>query len=271
MLLTKFHIAQLAKCYRVTEKEILILLGSIIEKDYTSLFFEKNFQITDADLQILLKYIERVALGEPISKIIQQKEFYGIKFKTCSDTLDPRPETELIVDLFMKYFPDKTGHYEIMDLGAGTGCIGLSILSYYKNSVCLFIDIDDKALAVAQHNANALTLVKLCKFQKSDWVSEVVGEYDAIVSNPPYIADDYELPAEVLFDPRIALISGKDGMDAHSTILSTAHLFLKKNGILFLEIGYDQREKIEKVNTKLKVVEVVKDINRVDRIFVFSR
>ncbi|MDR0640631.1 MAG: peptide chain release factor N(5)-glutamine methyltransferase [Holosporales bacterium] len=271
MLLTKASITGLAKCHHLSEREILILLGFITDKDYTSLFFGDNFQLTEVEFQRLLEYIERRTQGEPISKIIQRKEFYGITFKTCGDTLDPRPETELIVDLFMKYFSDKAGHYEILDLGAGTGCIGLSILKHYEAARCLFVDIDTKALNMAQYNASALSLDHRSSFQESDWFTAISGEYDAIVANPPYIAADYDLPREVLFDPRIALVAGGNGMAAHLAILSNAHLFLKKNGRLFLEIGYDQRAKIEALNNSLEIMEIAQDINGIDRALVFLR
>jgi release factor glutamine methyltransferase len=263
-------LSELAQKCDSSVRDLLLLISSILHKEYSTLFFRKSLELTDGEFAKLNKYMERLKNEEPISKILQKKEFYGIEFKTSKHTLDPRPETELIVDLFRRHFTDPFEELRILDLGSGTGCIGLSLLTLYKKASAEFVDISKRALDVALENAGRLSLSERCRFTESDWFSEVSGEYAAIVSNPPYIANNYPLSRRTLYDPEIALFAGDYGLDCHAKILARGHEFLENGGRLFLEIGFDQTEMVLKIKTKLKCVEVVKDISGVDRVIVFT-
>ncbi|MDR0942718.1 MAG: peptide chain release factor N(5)-glutamine methyltransferase [Holosporales bacterium] len=259
-----------SKKYKVREKDILILLARILNSSYSNLFFEEETEASYSDVAKLEEYLTRLGKQEPISKIIQQKEFYGIPFKTNEHTLDPRPETELIIDLFRKYYKDQNAVLRTLDLGSGTGCIGLTILSLYKNSLCNFADADEAAINVTIENAAALGLSNRCEFTISDWFSNVSGQYDVIVSNPPYIADGYKLDKTVLFDPPAALFAGTDGLDSYKAILPQIRSFLKPYGKLILEIGYDQKDKILEIACNLKLLEIAKDLRGISRALVFE-
>ncbi len=268
--LSKQDFLNLSNEYEVTFHESLILLSPILKRSYSELFFKNNFEISKDDLSLLKSYLLRRQMKEPIAKIIEKKEFYGINFKTTKDTLDPRPETELIIDLFLHYYPNRDQALHILDLGCGTGCIGLTILKLYKNITCDFVDISEKTLKIAKENAENLKLSDRANFIKSNWFSNLSSKYDAIVSNPPYISKNYQLDLETSYDPEIALFSENEGMSDVAYIVSNACAYIKSNGILFIEMGFDQSEKIKNIKTELKLIKIEKDLSHIDRIAVFK-
>ncbi|MDR1289492.1 MAG: peptide chain release factor N(5)-glutamine methyltransferase [Holosporales bacterium] len=235
MILNKSDLVGLAESFGIPPRETLLLLAHILSTNYTSLFFAKETHIPDVDYRTFLDYLRRHSTGEPIAKIIEKKEFYGLEFKTTRDTLDPRPETEKIIDLFREGYPDTTVSLGILDLGAGTGCIGITILSLYPAAECTFVDIDEKALNIARYNSENLGVSSRSKFIESDWFSMVEGKFDAIVTNPPYVREDYDLRGGTLFDPPLALFGGFDGQRDVHNILRSATKYLKTNGILIME------------------------------------
>ena len=271
MELNKKELRQICNNYNIKVRDGLLLLQEILNINYTKLFFANVIHISDPQYSLFIEYIKRLSNNEPLSKIIGYKYFYNNKFYTNKYTLDPRPETELIIDLFIKYCTNRNACLKILDLGCGTGCIGLSILLLYKNATLHLVDISQKALEVAEINAKALNVLDRCTLIKSNWFELLNDTYDVIVSNPPYIANNYKLDKEVLYDPHEALFAGNEGMDAYNAILPKADLYLKNNGKLFIEIGYDQAEKIKKVNTKLKLIEIVKDFDNINRSIVYIK
>jgi release factor glutamine methyltransferase len=268
--ITKSQLLSLAKKYDVTPREALNLLSEITATQYDILFFEKTYQVTQLSIETLYNFLMRRGKGEPIAKIIQKKEFYESEFKTNEHTLDPRPETELIVDLFRKYHQNIDIKLKILDLGCGTGCIGLSIMKLYQNVTCNFADISENALAVAKENASRLNLSTRCNFIISNWFSNIDNKYDIIVSNPPYVTDNYELDNGASFDPPISLFAGKEGMDSYKVILPDICKFLKYRAKLFLEIGFDQKNKVLALANNLKLLESAKDAAGIFRTMVFE-
>ena len=271
MEITRSNLKQICNNYNVTIREGLLLLQDILNINYTELFFKDIINLSDLQYSVFIEYIKRRSNSEPISKIIGYKYFYNNKFYTNRFTLDPRPETELIIELFTKYYINKNEHLKILDLGCGTGCIGLSILLLYNNAELHLVDISQDALNIAKLNAKSLNVIDRCKLIKSDWFEEIDDTYEVIVSNPPYISTTYNLDKEVLYDPPEALFAGNEGMDAYNIIIPNAPLYLKINGKLFIEIGYNQVNKIKLVNSKLKIVEIAKDLSNIDRIVVLEK
>lgn len=267
--LSKDSLKKMVVNYNILPYELLLILSYVLKIDYSKLFFKKSYEISDQDFKTFENYIERRGRGEPIAKIIQQKEFYNFCFKTTYDTLDPRPETELIIDLFKETYKDTSAKLKILDLGSGTGCLGISLLKLYKNAECLFVDISPEALAIAKENALNLGVYERSGFVISNWFENIAGRFDTIVSNPPYVADGYKLDRETLYDPKIALFAGSDGMEAYQTILPHIVEFLNPGGYLFIEIGFDQSKKIQKIDTKLQLCGIRKDLAGIDRVCVF--
>ena len=267
--LTKQELQNLAMNHRISYHEILLLLSHVMNVEYSRLFFEKSYDISEDDYKNLHRFLSRRNEGEPIAKILETKEFYAFSFKTTKDTLDPRPETELLIDLFKRYHLDNSQSLQILDLGAGTGCIGITLLKFFPNAVCCFSDISEKALSVAQENATRHQVLNRSEFVQSDWFENINKKFDAIISNPPYVATSYELDRETLYDPEIALFAGNDGMDAYRNILPNASKYLKLDGLLFLEIGYDQSEKIKQIPSELKLIRIEHDLAGIKRACIF--
>ncbi|PIE14753.1 MAG: protein-(glutamine-N5) methyltransferase, release factor-specific [Rhodobacterales bacterium] len=175
---------------------------------------------------------------QPVAQIIGQRSFYGRDFFVTPDVLDPRPETELLIETALR-FPFET----VLDLGTGSGCILLTLLAEKQHCRGVGADISAAALSICNKNAQHLGVSLRCELLQSDWFSQLSGRFDLIVSNPPYIAAD-EMPtlAPELRDwePQIALSPGGDGLVAYRVLTQTAPRFLNPKGRLMVEIGHQQ-------------------------------
>lgn len=184
--------------------------------------------------------IQRRLKGEPVSRIRGWREFYGRRFIVTPDVLDPRPETELLVEQGLKHLP-KAGR--VLDLGTGSGCILLSILAEREDATGTGLDISPAALAVARRNAEALGLSDRASFIEAGWSGVAGGPFDLALSNPPYIpeADIAGLAKDVSgYDPHLALTPGGDGLDPYRAILKAMPGWLKPGGCIGFEFGIEQ-------------------------------
>lgn len=191
----------------------------------------------------------RAAQREPLSRIIGQREFFGLSFDLGADTLDPRPETEHLVDITLKHFAGKTNEpLSILDIGTGTGAILLAVLSRLPQTRGLGIDIAPGAVAIAQQNAKRLGLDARARFLVCDlFPPPEDGWFDAILSNPPYIpSEDIPslMPEVRAHDPLRALDGGADGLDFYRKLAEQAPQHLKSGGFLALEIGQGQADAV---------------------------
>jgi release factor glutamine methyltransferase len=190
----------------------------------------------------------RFALGrmvnrEPLSRILGRREFWGLEFGLSPNTLDPRPETETVVEAVLRRFPDRKAPFSFLDLGTGTGCILLALLSEFPAATGLGLDIASGSAMTARRNGAALGLAERARFLVGDWGTAVSDRFDAIVSNPPYIARSAlaDLPREVaLYDPRLALDGGPDGLDAYRSFVPDLPRLLKPEGVFACEVGLGQ-------------------------------
>jgi release factor glutamine methyltransferase len=190
----------------------------------------------------------RFALGrmvdhEPLSRILGHREFWGLEFSLSPDTLDPRPETETVVEAVLRRFPDRKAPFSFLDLGTGTGCILLALLTEFPAATGFGLDLALGAGLTARHNAAALGLAARAHFLVGDWGTAVSGKFDVIVSNPPYIdrAALADLPREViLYDPWLALDGGLDGLCAYRSLVADLPRLLKLEGVFACEVGSGQ-------------------------------
>jgi len=201
-------------------------------------------------------------LKEPIAYILREKEFWSKSFLVNKNVLIPRPETELMVEKIVKIFNSKD--IFILDIGTGTGCIILSILSELKNSTGIGIDISKKAIEVAKINQKKHNLIKQVKFFQKSLDEINIKKFDLIVSNPPYIKrkDLKNLDEDIKkFEPKLALDGGNDGLDVIKKVIYKSKSILKINGMLALEIGNEQYTKVSKIlsKNKFKTKYLVKD------------
>lgn len=185
--------------------------------------------------------VARRVRREPVSHITGRRAFWMHDFEVTADVLDPRPDTETLVDA-ARALPFK----RVLDLGTGSGCILLSLLYEQPDATGLGTDVSEAALAVARRNANRVSVAPRSEFQVSDWLAQVQGSFDLIVSNPPYIsaAEMADLSPEVLHEPHLALTPGGDGLDAYRIIARAAPAHLTPGGRLMVEIGGTQAESV---------------------------
>ena len=194
----------------------------------------------------LNELIAQRCLRKPVSKIIENREFWSLPFVVTVDTLDPRPDSETLIEAVLAKV-NRTAPLKILDLGTGTGCLLLALLSELPLAIGTAVDISASALQVAQENARRLKLAERCTFVQCSWFEHLEGKYDIILSNPPYIpSDDLTglAPEVTLFDPEGALDGGHDGLDAYRHLITNAPVYLIENGILALELGIHQEYEV---------------------------
>jgi len=261
--------------------EAQLLLAAALKTDRDFVISHPNKMVSPAELEEYKNLlVRRIVDKEPMSYITGKKEFWTLEFTVTRDTLIPRPSTETLVDATIKYFP-RDAPIRILDLGTGSGCLILSLLSEFKNARGTACDVSEKALAVAKLNSQQLGLKDRVNFVQSEWTDAVPGEYDLIVSNPPYIThDDFtELDETVKnWEPEVALKGGKDGLDCYRQIASCIAerpSILNNQGTLLLEIGQGQAEDVRKVITEICPVvqyqEVIPDLSGIERCVVFKK
>ena len=228
-----------------------IILSSILKKKREQIIINSEEKVSKKNINNFNKLIIRRSTKEPLAYILKNKEFWSKNFFVNRDTLIPRPETELLCDIVIKLFKNKNPH--ILDIGTGTGCILLSILSEIIKAKGIGIDISKKAIEVAKKNSKSLELDKRAKFLTRSLDNIRNYKFDLIVSNPPYIksSDIKNLSDDVRkFEPKIALDGGKDGLDVIKKVIYKSKTILKKLGLLALEIGYGQHYKVSQILKK---------------------
>ncbi|MGN6143973.1 MAG: peptide chain release factor N(5)-glutamine methyltransferase [Mesorhizobium sp.] len=234
--------------------------------------------VDDGVVKVVGAALARRISGEPVHRILGFREFYGLRLSLSKETLEPRPDTEALVEAvlpFVRRAVQGKGACSILDLGTGTGAIALALLSAAPQAEATGVDISADALAAAERNGADLGLGGRFRALKSDWFEKISGRYDAIVSNPPYIAgkEIAALQKEVRdFDPRRALDGGADGLDAYRIIAANAAAHLEKDGIVAVEIGSTQKEDVTALfeRTGFIVLEAMRDLAGNDRVLVFS-
>ena len=261
-----------------------ILLGHAMGLN-RSVYPHEQIKITQMEINKFKTLIEERKKGKPVSRIINKKQFWKMNFTLNEETLDPRPDSEVIIESILKHFKDKLGNLRILDLGSGSGCLGLSILNEYKNSKGILIDASLDSLEIAKINAVDYNLFHRSKFInlnwfKKEWTKELLQnienkKFDIIISNPPYIPsnDINNLQIEVKrFEPRLALDGGKDGMDSYKSILPNIIDILKPEGKIFLEIGHNQQNLINKIANKCELIfkDSNKDLSGIIRVLVYG-
>ena len=185
---------------------------------------------------------QRRLAGEPVAYLTGRKEFYGLPLQVDARVLDPRPDTETLVDWALEVIAPLASP-RVVDLGTGSGAIALALQSQRTDARVLAVDASADALAVARANAERLGLP--VQFHQADWLAGVEGPFDAIVSNPPYIPSADPHLAALTHEPLQALASGADGLDDIRTIVAQAPTHLRPGGWLLLEHGYDQAEAVQ--------------------------
>tara|TARA_B100001093_G_scaffold512970_1_gene583910 strand:- start:531 stop:1376 length:846 start_codon:yes stop_codon:yes gene_type:complete len=239
-----------------------ILLSKVLNKRREEILINLNQKICAKHESKYSDLIKRRSNNEPVAYICEEKEFWSKNFFVNNNTLIPRPETELMVEKLVKIFKDK--RISILDIGTGSGCILISLLSELKNSKGVGIDISKNAVLIAKKNAKRHKMQHNTNFFNKSLASNFIQKFDLIVSNPPYIMskDIKNLNDDIKkYEPRIALDGGNDGLDLIKKIIYKTKNILKFKGKLALEIGNEQNKKVSTILEKnnFKIEHAIKD------------
>lgn len=255
--------------------DALLLLKHVTSFSKEKIIFNPNLELNENQLENFWRTISRREAREPVSHILEQREFYGLDFFVNNNVLDPRPDSESLIELVLKMFPDKKQNLQILELGVGSGCLSITLLKNFVNAAGSGVDISLKALEIAQKNSVTHQLQNRFYLQQSDLFANVVAQkFDLIISNPPYIAaaEIENLAAEVrLFEPRLALDGGVDGLDFYRRIANESAQFLKPEGLVVVEVGHDQKQAIVDIfmRQQFKLKRVQQDLAGVERVLCF--
>lgn len=217
--------------------EARLLLGFVLGRPRAWLAAHGEAVLDEAQARAFAGMAARRVAGEPVAYLVGRREFYGREFGVAPDVLIPRPETELLVEVGLAHADGR-----ILDLGAGSGCVAVTLALEISGAAVTAVDVSPAALAVARENAARLGAT--VEFVESDWFSAVSGAFDLVVANPPYVAEGDPHLDELRFEPMGALVSGADGLDAIRRIVAEAPRHLEPGGWLFLEHGYDQADAV---------------------------
>lgn len=263
-------------------KNVRKIIADIKNISYEEVVFaSKSIFLNEIELRKFSKMLARLEQGEPVSKIIGRRGFWKHEFVVDKNVLDPRPETELIIESVLARFVDMALPLRFLDIGTGSGCILLSLLSEFKNATGIGIDISKRAIAIAEKNKEKLGIDR-ATFVNVGWnevlnSDDISTDIDIIVSNPPYICtgEIRSLSESVRkYDPRIALDGGVDGLEKYNEIAVIAKEVLKKSRAqdkyIFLEVGYNQANDVKNILEKndFKNIFSEKDLSGIDRVIV---
>ncbi|HZN06691.1 MAG TPA: peptide chain release factor N(5)-glutamine methyltransferase [Pyrinomonadaceae bacterium] len=252
------------------------LLSHVIGKDRTFLISHAEDIVAGDDLARFREAVARRASGEPLQYITGVQDFYGREFRVTTDVLIPRPETELLVEAALEVIAHKPAPL-ICDVGTGSGCIAITLVCERTDARAVAVDVSAPALAVAEDNSRRHGVSDRMRFTISDCFESVDRTaFDLVVSNPPYVAAAAlsGLQREVRdHEPLVALSSGADGLDVIRRLLRDAPAFLKTDGYLIMEIGFDQGEKVQRlINENLwRLDEIRPDLQGIPRIVLVQK
>ena len=240
------------------------LLGLAINKTQEHLFANLDIEITSSEFKKFKRLTEERKSGKPFAYIKGSQGFYENDFLVSPSTLIPRPETELLIDIALENL-DKEKKIKVLDLGTGSGIIAITLSEKCPKWEISATDCSIEALDIAKHNA-----IRDIDFYCGSWFEPLPRKkFDLIVSNPPYISKNDPHLEDLRFEPLEALVSGNDGLEDIRLIISQSPQFLNKNGLLLLEHGYDQKDRIIKLlEGSFKNIKAFKDLNGIDRAII---
>ena len=222
-----------------------VLLAHTVGRDRTWLVAHRSDALTREQSDAFFALAKRRRDGEPVAYLTGTREFWGLPFIVTPDVLIPRPETETLVELALSWLP-RDGAPRVLDLGTGSGAIALALAKERPDASVVATDVSSAALSVARTNAQRLGIGNV-EFVQSHWYADLPdGTFDAIASNPPYVAagDPHLTEGDLRFEPEGALVGGGDGMNALRRIVAGAFPLLRQGGTLIVEHGYNQADDV---------------------------
>jgi release factor glutamine methyltransferase len=229
------------------ELDARLLLQAATGLSREDLILDPDRVVPEGEAQRFAGMIARREAHEPVSRILGEREFYGRPFRVTPATLDPRPDTETLIEAALALMPEAA---RFLDLGTGTGAIAVTLLAERADATAVATDVSPEALAVANENAGRAGVAQRLTLVSGSWFEPVSGVFDMILSNPPYIpeAEIAGLSPDVRnFDPRLALVGGADGLDPYRAIASGAAPYMAADGHVLVEIGAGQAAAVEAI------------------------
>jgi release factor glutamine methyltransferase len=259
-------------------RDARVLLAGVLDLSATAFVTDGTRSLDHKQLEAIESAVSRRLAREPVHRILGRRAFSRLDLVLSPETLEPRPDTEVLVDTLAphaKRILAETGRCHILDLGTGTGAICLALLDLVPSATGVGADLSAGALETAKRNADINGVADRFEAVESDWFAAVTGPFDIIVSNPPYIVRSVvgTLDDEVrLYDPVLALDGGDDGLDAYRAIAAGAGTHLRENGLVAYEIGYDQKDSVTAIMCEngFARIAAVQDLGGNDRVLVFS-
>lgn len=223
------------------------LIAAALAISPADLFGDPDRRVDEQQIIRLRAMLDRMVAHEPLSRILGRREFWGLEFTLSAETLDPRPETETVVEAVLRRKPDRHAPLRLLDLGTGTGCLLIALLGEFSRAIGFGIDVVQATVSTAANNAATLGFAERALFFVGDWAAAVSGSFDVIVANPPYIASRNLclLPREVArYDPWRALDGGEDGLTPFREMAPALPRLLASDGIFVTEVGVDQPDAV---------------------------
>jgi release factor glutamine methyltransferase len=251
-----------------------LLLSHVLKCKRLDLYLQFDRILTGPELKEYRSFIERRIIHEPVAYILGEKEFMGLNFKLTPDVLIPRPETEILVETALAEIKGREAKsIEVLDVGTGSGAIAISVGHYCRECRVTALDISPAAIEVARQNGEHLGVdnIKFLVMDALDLQVKNDEKYDYLLVNPPYIAerDRKGLHPQISnYEPGIALFSGENGLLFYSGFIPKIPSIIKKGGWIFMEIGYDQKEKINILlkESNFSGIEFIPDYQKIERI-----
>lgn len=258
-------------------RDARLIVGHVLGLTPLDMVTGASRTVGDEDFAVASALLERRLQGQSVHRVIGHREFYTLDLEISAETLEPRPDTEILVEALLPHMKQVAAGRElrILDLGTGTGAICLSLLSEQPQALGVGVDISEDALATSLRNAARNGLAGRYQALKSNWFEKVEGLFNVIVSNPPYIRSEVIPTLDVIvrgFDPMAALDGGPDGLEPYRVIAAQAHAYLAKDGVVGVEIGFDQKADVAAIFERAGffMVESLKDYGENDRVLLFK-
>lgn len=228
------------------ELDARLLLQNVCDKSFEELITSQDQELDKKLAKVFFSLLERRKNLEPVAYIIGRKYFYDLEFEVSKDVLIPRSDSEILIDYVLKDYSQ--GNLKILDLGTGSGCLIITLLKHLTNAKGFGVDISSDALDIAKRNADKIGVTNKLTLSQSNWFDSIKPQtFDIIISNPPYIGPEEDLSSEIKYEPQTALFAGLDGLDAYKQIAAKAKDYLSPQGAIYLEIGYKQKESVQKI------------------------
>jgi release factor glutamine methyltransferase len=227
------------------------------------------------DTQAFAALVERRMKAEPVAQILGEKHFWRDVFKVSADVLTPRADSETMIECLLRHRQNHEAKLRLLDTGTGSGCLMLSALREYPNASAVAIDQSAAALAIAAQNAVALQLDARCELLQSNWCSNILGTFDVVLSNPPYIptADITALDVDVRnYEPHTALDGGADGLDCYRTLVQQLPAYLNAGALVLFEVGQGQAADVAALGAAAgwRLIEIANDLAGIARVVAFE-